>query len=198
MGLDPGTDPDRRVAVNPLLFVGHCPRHVHHVDDHRHRLRLLDLFPAAILLVGPDGHDDRIDRVVRPRRDLPLHGPLEGALEVAQRLRAGLADAGVAVAGRDDVLLAARLDARQGPLLAADGGHLLHGQLDLEDVPALLVAGAAAGLTLARPQRLTGLAWPRPHTAGALLAVAERRRVDLRQGDAHQVLALLADHLAAA
>src|SRR5207245_2958040 len=107
---------------------------------------------------------------------------LEGALEVAQRLRPGLADAGVLVLGRDDVLLAARLDARQRQLLAEDGSHLFHRQLDLEDVAAFLVAGAGAGLALARPQRLTGLAGAGADAARSFLAVAELRHVDLGQG----------------
>ena len=71
---------------------------------------------------------------------------------MAQRLGAGLADAGVLVAGGDDVLLAARLDARQGQLLAEDRGHLLHRQFDFEDVAARLVAGAAAAVS----------SWPGP------------------------------------
>src|SRR5262249_40427698 len=95
-------------------------------------------------------------------------------------------------------LLAARLDTRQGQFLAEDGGHLLHGQLDLEDMAARLVAGAAAGLLWARAQRLTGLPVPLSHSAGALGPIAELGNVDLRQRDGHQVLALLADHLATA
>jgi hypothetical protein len=42
------------------------------------------------------------------------------------------------------------------------------------------------------------VAFPLAGASGALLAVAELRDVDLRQGDADEVLALLADHLAAA
>src|SRR5262249_13020949 len=114
------------------------------------------------------------------------------------RLGAGLADAGVAVAGGDDVLLAARLDARQGQFLAEDLRHLLHRQLDLEDVAAGLVAGALARLALAGAEWRAGGAVALAGAAGALLAVAELRDVDLRQRDADEVLALLADHLAAA
>src|SRR5262249_6741466 len=76
--------------------------------------------------------------------------------------------------------------------------HLLHGQIDLEDVPAGLVAGAGAGLALAGAERLAGLARALAHARRALLAVAELRDVDLRQGDGHEGLAPLADHLAAA
>ncbi len=117
---------------------------------------------------------------------------------MAERFGAGLADAGVLVAGGDDVLLAARLDARQGQLLAEDGGHFLHRQLDFEDVSAGLVAGAAARLALTGAERLADLARTLADAAAALLAVAELRHVDLRQGDADEVLALLADHFAAA
>src|SRR5262249_44458234 len=113
------------------------------------------------------------------------------------RLRAGLADAGVAVAGGDDVLAAARLDARQGQLLAEDLGHLLHRQVDFQDVSARLVAGAGR-VSFRRRERIAGPALSLADAAGALLAVAELRDVDLRQGDADEVLALLADHLAAA
>src|SRR5262249_43219165 len=87
-------------------------------------------------------------------------------------------------------------DARQGQLLAEDLGHLLHGQLDLEDVPARLVAGAAVALR--RGQRVARLALALADAAGALLAVAELRQLDLRQGDADQILPLAADHPPAA
>src|SRR5262249_36978162 len=177
VGLDPGVDPERLDADDLLLLVGHRAGHVHHVHDDGDGLRLLDLFPAAILLVGPDGHDDGIDRVVRARGNLPLHGALEGALEVTQRFRTALADAGVFVCRRDNVLLAARLEARQGQFLAEDGSHLFHRQLDLKDVPAGLVAGAGAGLALARTERLTGLSWAGADSTGSFLAVAELRHL---------------------
>src|SRR5262249_39362826 len=61
-----------------------------------------------------------------------------------------------------------------------------------------LVAGAALGVALAGAERLAGLAGALADAAGAFLAVAELRHVDLRQRDADEVLALLADHLAAA
>src|SRR5262249_7462401 len=80
-----------------------------------------------------------------------------------------------------------------------DGGHLLHGQLDLEDVAAGLIPGlAGAGLSLTRSQGLADVPVPLANAAGALLAVAELRDFDLRQGNADQVLALLPDELAAA
>src|SRR5262249_22169572 len=143
--------------------------------------------PRPILLVLADRDDDRLLGVINPGGDLPLQRPLEGPLEVAQRLRPGLADAGVAVADSDAVLLAARRDARQGQLLAEDLGHLLHGQLDLEDVPAGRVAGAGAGLLLPGPERLADLAVALADAAGALLAEAELGDLDLRQGDGDEV-----------
>src|SRR5581483_4404948 len=111
VGLEPGIDPERLDADDLLLLVGHRAGDVHHVDDARHAVGLGDLLPAAVLLVLAHRDDDRVVGVVGARGDLAAPGALEGALEVAQRLGAGLADAGVLVLGRDDVLLAARLDA---------------------------------------------------------------------------------------
>src|SRR5262249_42350997 len=76
--------------------------------------------------------------------------------------------------------------------------QLLHRQVDLEDVAAGLVAGAGVAVALLRGgQRLAGVAVALADATGALLAVAELRDVDRRQGDRDEVLALLADHLAA-
>src|SRR5262249_36621913 len=55
-----------------------------------------------------------------------------------------------------------------------------------------------AVVALGRGQRLAGFALTLADAAGALLAVAELRQLDLRQRNADQILALLADHLAAA
>ena len=156
VGLDPGVDPERLDADDLLLLVGHGAGHVHHVDDDGDALRLLHFLPAAVLLVLADRDDDRVAGIVGAGGDLPLQGALEGALEVAQRFGAGLADAGVLVRGGDDVLLAARLDARQGQFLAEDLGQLLHRQIDFEDVAAGLIAGAA----LARPVAGGPSGWP--------------------------------------
>src|SRR5262249_48346903 len=90
------------------------------------------------------------------------------------------------------------LDARQGQLLAEDVGHLLHRQLDFEDVSARLAAGAAGGVLAGGAERLAGLAVALADAAAPFPAVLELRDVDLRQRDADEVLALLADHLAAA
>src|SRR5262245_34150426 len=196
--LDPGVDPERLDAHDLLLLVGHRAGDVHHVDDGGDRLRQPDFLPGAVLLVLPDRHDHGVHGVVGVGGDLPLERPLEGALEVAQRLGADLADRAVLVAGGEDVLLALGLDPRQGQLLAEDLGQLLHGQLDLEDVAAGLVAGLGLAVALGGGQRLADLALALAGAAGVLLAVAELRDVDRRQGDRHQVAPLLADHLAAA
>src|SRR5262249_9577706 len=90
-------------------------------------------------------------------------------------------------------------DPRKGQLLAEDLGELLQGQLDLEDVPAGLVAGVLVAFPVLRgSERLAGLALAHPDPAGPLAAVAELRQVDLRKRDRHQVVPLLADHLPAA
>ena len=121
VGLEPGVDPERLDADDLLLLVGHRARDVHHVDDDGDALRLLARpSTTRYCLSSRIGTTSGSSRVVGAGGDLPLQGPLEGALEVAQRLRAGLADAGVLVLGRDDVLLAPRLDARQFQFLAED------------------------------------------------------------------------------
>src|SRR5207253_4178728 len=89
------------------------------------------------------------------------------------------------------------LDARQGQLLAEDGGQLVHAQLDFQDVAARLVAGSPLAVGLRRAERLADVAVALAGAAVALVAEAELRNVDLRQRDADQVLALLSNHLAA-
>src|SRR5262249_10705732 len=142
--------------------------------------------------------DDRLFRIVDARGNLPLQRPAEGAFEVAEGFGTGLANAAVLVLGRDNVLLAARLDARQSQLLAEDASQLFQSQLDFEDVPAWLVARAGVAVALRRTQWLADIAIALSGAAGTLLTVTKLRNVDLRQGDADEVLALLADHLAAA
>src|SRR6185503_9976280 len=75
---------------------------------------------------------------------------------------------------------------------------LFEGQLDLEDVPAGLIACPALVALLRGGQGVAGLALALADAAGAFLAVAELRQVDLRQGDADEVFPLLADQLAPA
>lgn len=198
VSLDPGIDPESLDADDLLLLIGHRAGDVHHVDNDGDTLGLLDFFPAAILLVLTNRHDQGRLGIVAARSDLAAQGPFEGAFEVTQRLGTSLANAGVAIAGTDDVLFASRLDARQGQLFPEDLGHFLHGQLDLEDVSAGLVAGSACAIALGWSQGRTGLPLPLTGTAGSLGTVAELRDLDLRQGNAHQVSALFADHFAAA
>ncbi len=115
-----------------------------------------------------------------------------------QRFRTSLANAGVAVTGRNDVLLAARLDARQGQFLAQDGGQLFQGQLNFQDVSARLIAGAGLIVALDRTERRAHVAVALADAARSLVAVAKLGYLYLRQRDADEVFPLLADHFAAA
>src|SRR5260370_23168957 len=151
MGLEPGVDPERFNTDDFLLLVGHGAGDVHHVNDDGNALRLVYFLPTAILLVLAYGHDYGPLGVIHLRSDLPPQGALEGPLEVLERLRAGLADAGVLVARADDVLLAARLDARQSQFLAQDGRQFFQRQFHFKDVSARLVPGAALSASLRRP-----------------------------------------------
>ena len=129
--------------------------------------------------------------------DLPLEGFLVGALEVAQALRPGLADAGVLVFLLDDVGPALGLDPGQGQLFAQDLGQLVHGQLDFEDVLPGCVAGPGAGLAVARAaDRRADVARALADAAPVLGPVAELGDLDLRQGDRNELAPGLADHLA--
>src|SRR5262249_29447086 len=82
--------------------------------------------------------------------------------------------------------------------LAEDVGHLLHRQLDFEDVAARLAAGAAGGVLAGGAERLSRLAVTLTDAAAALGAVLGLRGVDLRPRGADEGPALLADHFAAA
>src|SRR5437588_7402910 len=114
VGLDPGIDPERLDADDFFLLVGHGAGYVHHVNDDGDAFGLEYLFPAAILLVLADRHHHRSQGVVDLRRNLPSERTLEGALEVPQGLGTGLTNARITIAGGDDMLFAARPDARQG------------------------------------------------------------------------------------
>src|SRR5262245_64713912 len=63
---------------------------------------------------------------------------------------------------------------------------------------ARLIPGADIIVSLRRRERSPGVPISLTDPAGALLAVAKLRYLDLRQGNADQVVAFLADHLAAA
>ncbi len=91
---------------------------------------------------------------------------LVGALEVAQALRAGLADAGVLVFLLDDVGAALGLDPGQSQSLAEDRRQVVQGQLDLEDVVPRRLAGPP-GPASPSPERPIGVPtspgpWPTP------------------------------------
>src|SRR5207248_11267790 len=73
-----------------------------------------------------------------------------------------------------------------------------HHQVDVQAVPAKLAAGLVCAVTLRLAERRADVADPGPDAAGAFFAVAELWNLDRRQRDADEVLALLADHLAAA
>src|SRR5437879_4619766 len=117
---------------------------------------------------------------------------------MAQGLRASLADAGVAVAGADDVLLAARLNARELEFFAENRSELLQRQLHFKDMAARFASCPVAVARLRRSQGRTRIAVALAGAGGALLSVAKLRNVDLRQRNADEIFAFLADHLAAA
>ena len=72
-----------------------------------------------------------------------------------------------------------RGSASSSPRISASSSMV---RLDFEDVPAGLVAGLArAAVVLPAAERLADLAVALADAAGALLAVAELRDVDLRQ-----------------
>src|SRR5271165_2453849 len=111
IGFEPGVDPKCFDADYFLLLIGHGTGNVHHVNNGCHALGLLDFFPAPILFVFTDRYDDGSAGVIASRRDLAFEGSLEGAFEMSQRFRTGLADARVFILGGDDVFLATRFDA---------------------------------------------------------------------------------------
>src|SRR5664279_1113648 len=193
----PRIDPEALDANDCLLLVAHGAGDVHHVDDHRVRLRQRHAAPRAIALVLFDRDDDGVLRVVRPHRDLATHRLAIGAPEVTQRLRADRANAGVLVFVRDDLLGALGLDPRELELLAHDLGELLHAELDVEQVIARAIASLVtrARLFFALAERVAGLARTLADAALLLVAVLEPRDVDRRNRDRKRVLALLRDHL---
>ena len=186
---EPGVDPEGGDAHDLLLLVAHAPAHVHAQDDHRVRLRHLPHVPRAVAAVLADGDDDGVLRIVLAGRDLALQGLAERALEVAQRLRADLADVRVLQLLDRDRAPAARHDARQLQLFAQDRRQLFEAHLHLEDVLARL------GPRL-RLERLARLALTLTHAAHFLLAKTEPGDLDLREGYGDDVLALPADQLA--
>ncbi len=194
---EPRIDPEGLDPHDLLLLVAHRARHVHHVDDDGVRLRERHLLPGAVAPVLAHRDDHRPPPVVRAARDLPPQRLLVGALEVAQRLGARGRDPGVAELRRDDPVLAPRLDAGEGELLAEDLGELLERHVHLEDVLPLALAGlAGARLRIALRERIARLAVALSDAALRPLAEAEVRDVDGRDGDGDELLPLLPDQLA--
>ena len=116
---------------------------------------------------------------------------------MAQALRPGLADAGVLVFLFNDVGPPLGLDSRQGQLFAQDGGQVVHGQLDLEDVMPGCITRPGAAIAVARAaDRRTDVARALAHSAAVLGPVAKLGDLDLRQGDRNELAPGLADQLA--
>ena len=88
LAAQPGVDPEGFDADDLLLLVAHRSGDVHDEDHHRVRLRQRRRSPRPIAAVLAHRHDDRAVRVVGAGHDLPAQRLTEGALEVAQRLRA--------------------------------------------------------------------------------------------------------------
>ena len=109
----------------------------------------------------------------------------------------GLANAGVLVFLFDDIGPPLGLDPGQGELFAQDGGQVVHGQLDLEDVMPGCIAGSGAAVTVARAaDRRADVARALAHSAAVLGPVAKFGDLDLRQGDRNELAPGLTDQLA--
>ena len=137
-------------------------------------LRLRHFFPGPVAAC-PGGSGTTIGSfgVVGSGRNLPLQRPLVGAFEMPAATLARLGGCRLYLSRAVTMFfLPARLDARQGQLLAEDGGHFLHCQLDFEDMAAGLIAGlVAVGVSLRRPERLPTSPSPDADAAGALFAI---------------------------
>src|SRR5689334_18541681 len=90
-----------------------------------------------------------------------------------------------------------RLDARQFEFFGKDLRQLLHREIDFEDMRAGSVSGlpVAVFVNIARTKWSTGLTFTLADTAGIAAAEPEVGHFDLWNGDADEVLALLADQL---
>src|ERR1700731_676813 len=110
---------------------------------------------------------------------------------MAERFGTCLPNARIPIPLAGDVLFASGLDARQSQLLPKNGGQLLHRQLDFQNMSAGLIAGPGILFPVTRAQRRSGLTFSLPDSARSLRAVAKLRNIDLRQGNADRVVALL-------
>nr|WP_276602934.1 hypothetical protein [Nannocystis pusilla] len=93
-----------------------------------------------------------------------------------------------------------RLDVRQTELFPHDLSELFEGDLHLERLATLLLAGlarAALAVLTAAADRVAGLAVALADALAAVVAVDEPRDVDLRHRDGDRALALGGDHVAA-
>jgi hypothetical protein len=195
---EPGIDPEALDPHDFLLFVAHRAGHIHHVDDHGVRDRLHVFLPGAEAPVVGLGDDDRVLRIVDAARDRAPERFLVGALEVLERVGADAADAGIAVLGRDDAVLALVLDRGQLELFAQDVRELVERHVHFERV----VAGVLPGLTRAvvafaflPADGIAHVALALTDAAALLVTVDEAGDVDLRDGDADELLALPPDQL---
>ena len=162
--------------------------------------RLLDRVPRAVLLVVLDRHDARLVRLVDAGRDLPPERLEVRPLEVPQRFGAGPADAvvlGLSPGRSSPVPLGSmRGSSSSSPRIAASSSSETStsstwpppGSLPAWPSPLLRLAALA--------DRLALFAVALPDAAGAVLAVAEVRHVELRHGNADEIATLAADHLA--
>src|SRR5690606_36415935 len=195
--LEPGFEPEGLDADDLLLFVSHRARDVHHVDDDGVGDGLFFDLPRLVAEVVTRRDDDGVLGVVGAEGDLPSERRAVGPLEATQRVRADASDADVAVLLVDDGVLAAVLDVRQRELFAEDVGELLEGDVVLDEVIAWLRARllfAFAGF-VRRRERIPRLPVALGDTPLLALREAEAGDVDLRDGNGHDVLPLLAHQL---
>ncbi len=120
-------------------------------------------------------------------------------LRCRNRFGTGAADAVVFRFFLADVGFALGLDARQFQFVAEDGGQFFERHFDFENVRAGIAACfsfAVPFLSAAAGDRLADFAVSLPDAAGAVLAIAEMRHIELRQRNADQIAPFTADHLA--
>ena len=144
----PRIDPERLGTDDLFLLVAHGARDVHHVDDDGRVLVTNVRLPRAVPHVLASRNDDRIFGVVSARRDLAFQRLFKGSLEVSERVRADVGDAGVLIGLRANRLVAARLDLGKLQLLTQNLGKLLKREIHFQHVIAGLIACLALALFL--------------------------------------------------